>query len=206
MKKETFLKICRYSHIHVLKKPPWSPQEEAVYNHLRDPGAKERFLKRHAAFGMWVHDLGIRGAELVYTFEGQPFLRKESTVYAVSLSSFEDVCAFALSKNTQIGIDIQKNINIKWTPHFLDLTLSKNEKDLFLSLSCEERKAFFFKVWTQKEAYVKALGKGLWLDLKIIDVKTLGAHMILKTYQTKNYTLSFCSLDWGKFYDENSGA
>lgn len=97
----------------------------------------------------------------------------------------------------EVGIDVQKHRNV-------DLNLSKR---FFTSVEAEyianadNVENAFFKVWTRKESFVKAVGKGLAIPLKSFSV--LDAHVDYdgRRYRFKNfalpndnYSLSVCFL------------
>lgn len=98
---------------------------------------------------------------------GKPRLADKADV-AFNLTHSHGVAALALggADSVDIGIDIE------WSePHndFLDMGFkyfSQDEYRLLKKCSPDQQQALFYRLWTLKEAYIKAIGKGLSIDLK----------------------------------------
>jgi 4'-phosphopantetheinyl transferase len=54
-----------------------------------------------------------------------------------------------------------------------ELVFSQPEQDTLDGIPATERRKLFARLWTRKEAYIKADGGGMSLQLKYIDVATL---------------------------------
>lgn len=86
-----------------------------------------------------------------------------------NLTHTKNAFAFVMSTDSYVGIDLEeinKNIHI---PSIVKTFFSKNERDFIFSSEegLEER---FIKLWTRKEAFLKALGTGIGVDLPKIEV------------------------------------
>ena len=80
------------------------------------------------------------------------------------------LCAVALQ---EVGIDVEY---LRALPSALELAqryFTPSETQQLLSLTEPERIHAFFACWTRKEAYIKALGKGLFQSLKEFEVSLL---------------------------------
>ncbi len=88
-----------------------------------------------------------------------------------NLSHSAGWAALAVSPGPAIGIDIEAHraIERNVAEHFF----SRHEVSALRALPAREWQAGFFRCWTRKEAYLKALGTGLWCPLDSFDV-TLG--------------------------------
>ncbi len=102
---------------------------------------------------------------------GKPFLHKEiNKDLRFNLSHSGDFCLIGITLNDKIGVDIEK---IK--PEFSSLEIAEKyfSKKEFTELSCLPEPKIteaFFTFWTRKEAFIKAVGNGLSIDLKSFDV------------------------------------
>lgn len=77
----------------------------------------------------------------------------------------------ALSKNIDLGVDIEdKNQEIDFL-NIVNRFFSPVEKSEFLSLSNDARREAFFLGWTRKEAYLKCNGSGLSIPLAHFSVE-----------------------------------
>ncbi|SHF25986.1 4'-phosphopantetheinyl transferase [Seinonella peptonophila] len=101
---------------------------------------------------------------------GKPILiqAEEPTIhFNLSHSATKAVIALSFS---QVGIDVEKmkeNIPLdELVPHFM----SMKEREEFYWLPRTVKTAAFYRCWTRKEAYVKAIGHGLSYPIKEIDV------------------------------------
>lgn len=95
-----------------------------------------------------------------YSDFGKPYLARKEFVFNISHSDKYVVCS--MQSEGLLGVDIEK---IKETDisYFKSILHHKEIQHLDLS---EELLSEFYKLWTKKEAYTKALGVGLSYPLK----------------------------------------
>jgi len=74
-----------------------------------------------------------------------------------------------VSLNRRVGVDLEKVCAIPDLHQLTDIALSEREAKAILNIPEPQRSTAFFKVWTRKEAYLKATGEGL-AALKRIEV------------------------------------
>lgn len=108
---------------------------------------------------------------------GKPFL-EEASDFHFNLSHSGDwvVCAV---DNLPVGIDVEKI-------HDVDLNLSERffseeEHKYLLSLESSRRREAFFELWTLKESYIKADGRGLSIPLNSFSFSFQGGNIEFKT-------------------------
>ena len=101
-------------------------------------------------------ELDYRDIVIQRTEYGKPFYR--DLVYNVSHDS--DLVIIAYSESGSIGVDIMKLCDVDITP-YLDC-FSDREKATLTN-------ANFFSYWCAKEAFVKALGVGLSINLSSVE-------------------------------------
>ncbi|PIF30208.1 4'-phosphopantetheinyl transferase [Flavobacterium sp. 9] len=120
-----------------------------------------RLLLRH---GLHQTSKNFVEEDLSYTLYSKPFLNNTTTKFNISHSGEIVVCV--LSDRNDVGIDIEiiQDINIEG----FESQMTNREWDN-LSLN-EDSKIAFFDYWTQKEAVIKANGKGLSIPLKSFEV------------------------------------
>jgi 4'-phosphopantetheinyl transferase len=87
-----------------------------------------------------------------------------------NLSHSHELGLIAITKNRDIGVDIER-IN----PNFPYLEIAEKffsplENSVLLSLPQDLQSTAFYNCWTRKEAYIKAVGKGLSIPLNQFDV------------------------------------
>ena len=100
----------------------------------------------------------------------QPELNKLDLRFNISHS--ENVGVFAFSLGKELGIDVELIQKISNLNQIIDISFSDYEKKWFYKTEPEGRNELFYKIWTAKEAFVKAIGKGLSYSLKEIEFQT----------------------------------
>ncbi|MBU2533377.1 MAG: 4'-phosphopantetheinyl transferase superfamily protein [Alphaproteobacteria bacterium] len=86
-----------------------------------------------------------------------------------NLSHTDGLACLAVTRGHAVGIDLEKRREVK--DDFIAYALNPAEHAGVEALATADRQAAFFRVWTAKEAYLKALGTGLWQSLKSFDVE-----------------------------------
>lgn len=85
-----------------------------------------------------------------------------------NLSHSGDYALYAVTKNTPVGIDIEK-IRARNPAYYVRLAnrfFSESEANVIRNAPINEVTSMFFSCWTRKEAYVKQHGLGLRLPLR----------------------------------------
>lgn len=107
-----------------------------------------------------------------YNSYGKPSLiaAQGGNTLRFNLSHSGGMALIAITKNREIGVDIE-GIN----PNFPCLEIAESffsslEKSVLRSLPEHLQATAFFTCWTRKEAYIKAVGKGLSIPLNQFDV------------------------------------
>ena len=108
-------------------------------------------------------DLGRRPnrIELVETPHGKPAMTRDAGVVEFSTSHSGDVVLHAVTRGRRLGVDVEA---VGREPSDAALTraiFSASEADYLESLPRAEQSVAFYRIWTRKEAYLKALGVGL---------------------------------------------
>lgn len=135
-----------------------TPQDLAAAP-AREP-LRERFLRRRAASRRAVAArLGVAAESVVigHAETGAPIVLAPDCGLQISVSGREDFCAIAMAERP-IGVDIEPlrgEIEPPWN------MFHPRERAALRSLSGAARHEAFLRLWTAKEAYLKALGVGL---------------------------------------------
>ncbi len=82
-----------------------------------------------------------------------------------NLSHSGDLALFGFATNCEIGVDVEKKVPKEDLLEIAGSVLCAEEMRDLMSLDAGERQEAFFRVWTRKEAYVKAVGNGLQTPL-----------------------------------------
>lgn len=109
---------------------------------------------------------------LKYTLYGKPFLDplQNSTGLYFNISHTHHCILYALTRNIEIGIDVE------YLKSYLDYRgiaksfFSNYEYQGLIETHHEQQRVLFYKIWTCKEAFIKAIGLGLSYSLADFDV------------------------------------
>ena len=104
-----------------------------------------------------------------YGAYGKPALGTEHTL-RFNLSHSNEVALLAVSLDAEIGVDVEHIRADFASEDIARRYFSRAEVEGFNALPPEERVAAFFRCWTRKEAYIKAIGKGFSQSLSAFDV------------------------------------
>ncbi len=110
------------------------------------------------------YDTQINGSDILINENGKPYLKDNDIEFNISHSGELVICT--LQKARPVGIDIEQMKEIQIEDFFYQMT--ENESTNIKS-STDQKRAFY-NYWTQKEAVLKANGKGLSVPLKSFEI------------------------------------
>jgi 4'-phosphopantetheinyl transferase len=149
-----------------------SKSENQRLNSYINPSDKKRFaLGRYITRSMLKRYTGkcFNCKEFLYNAYKKPIIRESNINIEFNITHSENIVLVAFSK-APVGIDIEIEKNFDWSL-VSDLVFTSKELNYLYTLTDEEFKRIFFKLWTNKEAYIKASGKGFFLPANTIEVK-----------------------------------
>ena len=104
-----------------------------------------------------------------YNYYGKPSLAGERSLQ-FNMSHSHEVALVAVTRDAAVGVDVEHIRADFASEEIATRFFSRLEVETFSSLTQEERVAAFFRCWARKEAYIKAMGKGLSQPLDGFDV------------------------------------
>lgn len=104
-----------------------------------------------------------------YGAYGKPALASEHLL-RFNLSHSHEVALLAVTLDAELGVDVEHIRADFASEEIARRFFSRAEVEVFNALPQEEQVAAFFRCWTRKEAYIKAIGKGLSQALDAFDV------------------------------------
>ena len=113
--------------------------------------------------------VGRERLALAHDEAGAPLLRLDGgpSAWRVSSSSRENIALFGLSRE-KIGVDVE--VLVAMAPAWN--VLHESERAALAALPQERQGEAFLRLWTAKEAYLKALGVGLRREPSAICIRT----------------------------------
>lgn len=144
-------------------------------NRLRFTKDQNRFIIARAALRQilsYYLCLDSREIRFAYTPEGKPMLMDDSGQQKLrfNLSHSGSMAICAVSWGREVGIDIEQVKPDIAFEAIIDQFYSSDEIGAIHKTPIEERKHMFFQYWVRKEAFLKAIGKGLSFPLNNVDV------------------------------------
>jgi 4'-phosphopantetheinyl transferase len=116
-------------------------------------------------------DTTPEGIHFGYAPGGKPFLLEHRDLH-FNLSHAEDLLVVGVARDRPLGVDVERVPCDDVVDSVSRLACSPPERRAFQSLAAAEGRRFFARLWTRKEAYMKADGQGMSLRLDHIDVST----------------------------------
>lgn len=118
--------------------------------------------------------LGVRpeSVELACGDRGKPALANPGRYpdLRFNLSHRDDVAVYVLAFGREVGIDVEAVRMIPDADAIAARWFSRGENEAYQALDPRQKPLGFFNCWTRKEAFVKALGDGLFHPLDSFDV------------------------------------
>ena len=110
--------------------------------------------------------------ELAYGERGKPALGQHfaASDLRFNVSHSGDVAVYAFSRGREIGIDVEAVRTIRDADDIAARFFSRRENEAYLALDPCDKPLGFFNCWTRKEAFIKALGHGLYQPLDSFEV------------------------------------
>jgi 4'-phosphopantetheinyl transferase len=120
--------------------------------------------------------LGVAPRELSFSIgeHGKPELIAAGSAPAVrfNLSHTRGLVACAVSLGRAVGVDVERIDRRVDIDKLSRSVFSETERTELMQFTAEEdKRQRFFQLWTVKEAYIKAVGRGLSLPLRSISVQ-----------------------------------
>lgn len=113
-------------------------------------------------------------AHISFTYNeyGKPYLNANTHKGELkfNVSHSKDIVVYAVTLNREIGIDVEYLKEVSKADKIVERFFSEEEKKFYNSQSEDRKKWAFFTLWTRKEAYSKAMGRGIGLPSKDFDL------------------------------------
>lgn len=106
-----------------------------------------------------------------YAPGGKPLLASETmgrrceSDPSFNLSHSNDLALYAITLGREVGVDVEHVKPLHELETIAEQNFSPAEFDIFESVSPDKKLDTFYRYWTRKEAYIKAIGEGLSVPL-----------------------------------------
>jgi 4'-phosphopantetheinyl transferase len=133
---------------------------------------QRRFAIAHAALRIALgHVTGRSPRSLKFRTgaHGKPAIDDPHLDIRFNLSHADDRALIAIARGREVGIDIERERSVE-ALDLARLCFSSSERSALEHVPEPERLRAFFRGWTRKESFVKAIGRGLVYPLDTFDV------------------------------------
>ena len=140
-----------------------APEEKARAQRFRFDRLRQSFLTTRGALRFLLgRYLGAapEQVEFCYGPKGKPAVASSRAIEFNATHS-GDLAAFAFTVGCPVGVDLEHIHPISEMQRIAGRFFCREEAAELAALPAEEREAAFFRCWTRKEAYIKAIGDGL---------------------------------------------
>ena len=154
----------------------WLNEEEQVRcRQYPLPGPRRRFaLCRAALRAILCRQLGCSNEHLSLGSSdyGKPFalIDEESAPISFNLSHSGKHGLIALAPHGRLGVDVEERVPRKDFDELSEAVFGPHEQSALACVRGSDRIRLFFRLWTIKEALIKALGLGFTLDVSQFEV------------------------------------
>ena len=145
-----------------------SPEEQARCSEFRLGSLQQRYTLARAALRTLLAaylDVPAGSIPLRYGARGKPFLQDPSSRLQFNLAHSGDLCVLAFTLDSDVGVDLERIRSLRDAAAVAERFFSKEECEDLLQAPAAQREQAFFRCWTRKEAFVKAVGAGLYFPL-----------------------------------------
>jgi 4'-phosphopantetheinyl transferase len=129
---------------------------------------RDRYIAAHGLLRVILNSYLPQPSRLVYGANGKPALACGSLHF--NLSHADDRAVIALSATAALGVDLERVRLESDAERIAQICFSPAERKALSLLPQSLQAEAFFKCWTRKEAFVKALGDGLSYPLTAFSV------------------------------------
>lgn len=111
------------------------------------------------------------GIRFYYSKEGKPALAQIGNMdLRFNVSHSDGIALYAFTRDREVGVDVERIRPVFTTEEIAERFFAPGEVSALRSLPPETQENAFFGLWTLKEAYVKASGRGLSLPFNNFEV------------------------------------
>jgi len=111
--------------------------------------------------------------EFAYSAAGKPCIANNSAAIEFNVSHSDRIAVYAVALNRTVGIDVERVIEGIAEEKVAEQNFAPADVAALRALPREARAEAFFATWVGKEAYLKAVGRGLSVPLSQVQVPAL---------------------------------
>ena len=137
---------------------------------------RRRFITARAHLRLLIGEyLAVPPASVrfVYSARGKPAVEPGDARLEFNMAHSAEVALYAFTEGAAIGVDVERIREGPTEEGIAERFFSPREREDLAALPLSEQRAAFFRCWTRKEAFIKAIGEGLAFGLSQFSVSLL---------------------------------
>ena len=145
--------------------------------------ARNEFVQSRAFLRRLLESYGVGPAKeitLNYSANGKPELADASPSLQFNVSHTRELAVFAFTRSCPVGVDVEWLGPTREADGIVSSRFAAEEQAEFAALPEEMKQRGFLQGWTRKEAFIKALGRGLGYNLASFAVTLVGPARLLR--------------------------
>ncbi len=157
---------------------------------LREEDRNQFLLSRALVRDVLSRYVGMQPSALVFTPNtyGKPSLTSPADrPVTFSLSHTKGLSVCAVARDRPIGVDVESLQRTSCHPDIARRFFAPSEADFLDRFDGDRKRREFLRLWTLKEAFIKALGKGLSIPLDSFAVALSSDHSTRVTFTSGDY-------------------
>jgi 4'-phosphopantetheinyl transferase len=162
-----------HSEVEELRTVLSVPEGQRVSQYTSDTQRRRAIVRmaRRRQILASVYDTDPNDIVFAFSERGKPsVVRDAGPQLSISSSHRGDVGVFAFVRDRAIGVDVETISELPETVQFVDVVTSDFENSCVERLPQYEQAATMLRLWTRKEALLKATGQGIGAGMKHITV------------------------------------
>jgi 4'-phosphopantetheinyl transferase len=168
-----------------------SSEELHHVDQLRFPRLQRHYVMSQSVLRILLSRLlKVPARQLSFAFgkNGKPALAGPTRIH-FNMSHSDGLALYAVTIDCSVGVDVERIRSIEDFQQIASSYFHPAELANLVSLPSSDRPAAFFRCWTRKEAYIKAMGDGLTIPLDTFQVT-------LRPDQPARFAQCLAALGW----------
>jgi 4'-phosphopantetheinyl transferase len=151
-----------------------SRAEEFKFNRDRNRYIASQYILRTLISRHYL-PIDIKSIQFHTEIKGKPVIEqnRSNSYLDFNKSDSREICVYAFALNSKIGIDVEYIRPVKDIELIARQSFSEYENAALSTVSSSLKHLAFYNCWTRKEAFIKAIGEGLYFPLDKFDVTLL---------------------------------
>ena len=145
--------------------------------------ARNEFIQARAFLRRLLESCGAGPAKQIafsHSANGKPELARAETPLQFNVSHTRELAVFAVTRSHPVGVDVEWLGATREAEGIVASRFAPEEQAEFAGLPEAMKQRGFLQGWTRKEAFIKALGRGLGYDLASFAITLVGPARLLR--------------------------